>query len=103
SRLGVAELDRRRQSIPDLQLIDVRNPSEFALGTVPGAIPMPLPSLLVRLDELDPSAPTLVFCAGGYRSAIAASLLSAHGFRDVSDLLGGYTAWANHQRGLRLD
>ncbi|MDH4366291.1 MAG: rhodanese-like domain-containing protein, partial [Acidimicrobiia bacterium] len=32
-------------------------------------------------------------CAGGYRSSIAASMLRSHGFADVSDLLGGYTAW----------
>ena len=37
-----------------------------------------------------------MFCAGGYRSAIASSLLRAHGFTDVSDLLGGYTAWTAH-------
>jgi rhodanese-related sulfurtransferase len=36
----------------------------------------------------------VVFCAGGYRSSIAASLLQSHGFSDVSDLLGGYNAWA---------
>jgi rhodanese-related sulfurtransferase len=36
-----------------------------------------------------------VFCAGGYRSAIASSMLRAHGFTDVSDLLGGYTAWTS--------
>ena len=46
--------------------------------------------------QLDRDAPTVVFCAGGYRSAIASSLLRAHGFTDVSDLLGGYTAWTTH-------
>ena len=47
-----------------------------------------------RLSELDPSRPTVVYCAGGYRSSIAASTLSAAGFDDVSDLLGGYAGWA---------
>ncbi|MBI5736154.1 MAG: rhodanese-like domain-containing protein, partial [Mycolicibacterium neoaurum] len=37
--------------------------------------------------------PTVVYCAGGYRSSVAASLLRAHGFTDVSDILGGYGAW----------
>ena len=55
---------------------------------------MSLPSLLTRLDELDRDRPTVVFCAGGYRSAIASSLLRAHGFADVSDVIGGYNAWA---------
>jgi hydroxyacylglutathione hydrolase len=36
-----------------------------------------------------------VYCAGGYRSSAAASLLRANGFSDVSDILGGYTAWAH--------
>ena len=77
-------------------LIDVRNPGEVALGSIPGARHLPLPALLTSLDELDRDAPTVVFCAGGYRSAIASSLLRAHGFTDVSDLLGGYTAWTTH-------
>ena len=94
SRLSVDELAERIASVRDLVLIDVRNPGEVALGSVPGARTVSLPSLLHTLSELDPSAPTVVFCAGGYRSAIASSLLRAHGFADVSDLLGGYGAWA---------
>jgi len=94
SRLSVDALAQRMASVRDLVVIDVRNPGETALGTVPGARTIGLPELLTRLDELDPAAPTVTYCAGGYRSAIAASLLAAHGFADVSDLLGGYDAWA---------
>ena len=54
---------------------------------------MPLAALLGRIDELDPAVTTVVYCAGGYRSAIAASALSAHGFSLVADVLGGYDAW----------
>ena len=39
-------------------------------------------------------SPTVVYCAGGYRSSVAASTLRAHGFTTVADLLGGYGAWA---------
>ena len=98
SRLSAAELDARRADLPELVLIDVRNVGELEQGTIPGARHISLPALLPRLAELDPNAPTVVHCAGGYRSAIAASLLRAHGFRDVSDLIGGYTAWATMQR-----
>ena len=94
SRLSVATLQERIASVPDLQLVDVRNPGEVEHGTVPGARSVSLPSLLNRLDELDRQRPTVVFCAGGYRSAIASSLLRAHGFTDVSDVIGGYNAWA---------
>ena len=45
------------------------------------------------LIELDPTMTTVVYCAGGYRSAIAASALTAHGFTLVADVLGGYDAW----------
>ena len=99
SRLSADQLAERIRSVPDLVVIDVRNPGETALGTVPGARAISLPSLLRSLDELDPSAPTVVYCQGGYRSAIASSLLRAHGFTDVSDLLGGYEAWAARLRG----
>lgn len=94
SRLSATALAERMATVPDLQLVDVRNPGELDVGTIPGARPISLPALLRRMGELDPTAPTVVHCAGGYRSAIAASLLRAHGFTDVSDLLGGYTAWA---------
>ena len=96
SRLSADQLAQRRREVPGLVLLDVRNATETALGTIDGSINISLPALLRRIGELDPNAPTVVFCAGGYRSAIAASLLRAHGFRDVSDLLGGYSAWQTH-------
>jgi rhodanese-related sulfurtransferase len=55
---------------------------------------IPLTELRQRLDEVDLARPVVVHCAGGYRSCIAASWLRAEGAEDVSDLLGGYTAWA---------
>ena len=97
SRLSAEALAERIRTVAGLTLVDVRNPGEVALGSIAGARAISLVSLLTRLDELDRNAPTVVFCAGGYRSAIAASLLRAHGFADVSDLLGGYTAWPAHR------
>lgn len=82
-----------------IQLVDVRGPGEVATtGTVPDAVQIPLPALVGRLGELDPQRPTVVFCAGGYRSSIAASALRARGFADVSDLLGGFAAWDDGHR-----
>ena len=60
---------------------------------IPGAVNIPVGQLPDRTDELDPRRPTVVYCAGGYRSSMAASLLRQRGFADVSDVLGGYGAW----------
>jgi hydroxyacylglutathione hydrolase len=98
SRLSAAEFDERRVAVPDLVVLDVRNQGELIGGTIPGSLNISLPALLRRIDELDPTVPTVVHCAGGYRSAIAASLLRSRGFADVSDLLGGFDAWATRQR-----
>lgn len=89
-RVTMTELERWRADDPDLQIVDVRNPPETELGTVPGARTLPLPTLLDRVGDLDPDRPTVVYCAGGYRSAAAASLLRARGFETVADVLGGY-------------
>jgi hydroxyacylglutathione hydrolase len=94
SRLPAAALAERIEANADLVLIDVRNSGEVALGAVPGAAHIALPTLLDSIDGLDPQAPTVVYCAGGYRSSIAASVLRSRGFTDVSDLIGGYAAWA---------
>lgn len=93
SRLSIDKLADLRALEPALQLVDVRNPSETAQGTVPGAREVPLALLTAALDGLDRSAPVLVYCASGYRSQTAASVLLEAGFADVSDLLGGYQAW----------
>jgi DMSO/TMAO reductase YedYZ molybdopterin-dependent catalytic subunit/glyoxylase-like metal-dependent hydrolase (beta-lactamase superfamily II) len=93
SRLTIEQLAELRGLEAGLQLVDVRNPSETAGGTLLGAREIPLTVLTESLDGLDRSAPVVVYCAGGYRSQVASSVLRAAGFVDVSDLLGGYAAW----------
>ncbi len=93
SRLTPTELRQRQEELTDLQVVDVRNPGEFALGAVPDAINIPVGQLPSRVAELDPQRPTVAYCAGGYRSSVAASVLRARGFADVSDVVGGYGAW----------
>lgn len=93
SRLTTAALGERIADVPELQLVDVRNPGEAAAGMIGDAVNIPVGQLPDRLGELDPRKPTVVYCAGGYRSSMAASLLRKNGFDDVSDLLGGYNAW----------
>lgn len=95
SRLTAAELDSRRGELGDgLQIVDIRNAGEVAGGMLTDARNIPLAELRRRIDELNGDTPTVVYCAGGYRSSIAASMLRSKGFGDVSDLLGGYNAAA---------
>ena len=87
------EFEDRKADIAGMQLVDIRNPGEFALGTIEGSQPIPVGQLPGRVGELDRTAPTVVFCAGGYRSSVGASVLRQAGFDDVSDIIGGYGAW----------
>jgi len=93
SRLDVAGLRRAIEDVPNLQLVDVRQPGETEGGIINGAIKVPLTRLNEMLTTLDTDRPTIVYCAGGFRSSIAASRMIRGGFNDVSDLLGGYGAW----------
>ncbi|MBC2640816.1 rhodanese-like domain-containing protein [Rhodococcus sp. 3A] len=77
-------------------VIDIRNPGERESGVIPDAIPIPLAQLRTRIGEIPTDTPVVVHCAGGWRSSVAASLLRAHGFDQITDLVGGYTAWAAH-------
>lgn len=93
SRLTAKAFGERTAEVRGLQIVDVRNPGEAAAGMIPGAVNIPVGQLPDRVGELDAQAPTVVYCAGGYRSSVAASLLRQRGFGDVSDILGGYNAW----------
>lgn len=98
SRLTSDELAARRTEV-DPVILDVRNPGEVEGGSIPGAVAIPLARLVADVDRLDATRPTVVYCAGGYRSSVAASVLRSRGFADVSDLLGGYPAWAARRHG----
>ncbi|MFF2012375.1 rhodanese-like domain-containing protein [Streptomyces sp. NPDC058195] len=76
-------------------VVDVRTCGERqANGFIPEALHIPLSELPARTDELPADRPLVLHCAGGHRSSIAASLLRHRGVKDVSDILGGYAAWA---------
>jgi glyoxylase-like metal-dependent hydrolase (beta-lactamase superfamily II)/rhodanese-related sulfurtransferase len=94
SRLTARQLAEAQVGIPGLVVLDVRGPDERAAGCIMGSVHIPVAELPGRAGELDPAQPVVTYCAGGYRSSIAASLLRARGFADVSDLIGGYHGWA---------
>ncbi|UNO41518.1 MBL fold metallo-hydrolase [Streptomyces sp. MST-110588] len=83
----------RSKARPVVQLIDVRNPAEYAAGALPNAVNLPLATLAAQADHhLVPGDPVVLYCRSGNRSVIAASLLEARGFQDVCDIVGGYEA-----------
>lgn len=87
------QITARELSESGLPVLDVRRPAEFAGGHVPGAKNIPLAELQRRTGELDREVPLAVICAGGYRSAMAASLLARDRFANVSNVVGGTSAW----------
>jgi rhodanese-related sulfurtransferase len=74
-------------------VVDVRSEAEHAGGHIAGSLNIPLTHLDERVGEIPAGQPVAVHCEGGYRSAIAASLLQKLGRRDVHDIVGGYKAW----------
>jgi glyoxylase-like metal-dependent hydrolase (beta-lactamase superfamily II)/rhodanese-related sulfurtransferase len=88
-----ASLAAERAGASASLVLDVRTPQEREQKRIAGSIAMPLNHLGERLAELPADRPLLVYCAGGYRSSIAASLLQQHGFTQVSELAGGLAAW----------
>ncbi|HEV2148807.1 MAG TPA: rhodanese-like domain-containing protein [Longimicrobiaceae bacterium] len=74
-------------------VLDVRGAAEWEAGHLPGVPNLPVGYLADRLDEVPRDRPLVVHCQGGARSAIAASVLQAKGFRDVINLAGGYADW----------
>lgn len=90
--------DQARKLVTDnqpekLTILDVRQPNEYKRGHIPGAELIPLPELNERIKEIDPGKPTMVYCAVGGRSRVAAQMLSGNGFEQVYNLAGGFKAW----------
>lgn len=77
-----------------VQLIDVRTPEEFEIGTLPHARNIELDQLRQRLHELDPAKPVVVFCQIGVRGYLAYRILVQRGFADVRNLSGGFKTWS---------
>lgn len=79
----------------EVLVLDIREPDEFDQGHLPGAIWIPRGLLELRIEASAPDReqPILVYCAGGTRSALAAHTLAELGYRAVTSLAGGFSAW----------
>ena len=78
-------------------VLDVRARSEYDAGHIPGAVQLHAGRLTQNLDRIPRDRPVVVHCQGGARSAAAVSLLRAEGFDNITDLDGGYAAFAQEQ------
>ncbi len=76
-----------------LQIVDVRAPSEWKEGHVPGAKHLFLPELREKAGQLDKETPVAVYCDSGYRASIGTSILKQEGFRCVCNIPGSWQAW----------
>ena len=93
---GKVKIAQWRDLNPDdnsTTLLDVRTADEYALGTIPSSINIPLDSLRSRIAELPKGKPIIVNCAVGLRGYLAYRILVQHGFTDVRNLSGGFKTW----------
>jgi sulfur-carrier protein adenylyltransferase/sulfurtransferase len=94
-QMDVAELKAKIDRGDRFVLLDVREPHEYRICSIPGSVPLPLGELAKRVGELDPAAEIVVHCRSGVRSAKAAEFLKKAGFAKVSNLTGGILAWSD--------
>lgn len=93
--MNVAEFEKFIDN-PEVQILDVRTPEEFASGHIPGAVNIDVFDrnfLQEVTSKLDKSRPVAVYCRSGRRSADAAALMSKNGY-NVANLSGGILAWS---------
>lgn len=92
--ISPTEFVARRERGDDLLLLDVREPHELAIASVPGVVHIPMGQVPERLGELDPQREIVVLCRSGGRSLQVARFLESRGYGSVSNLTGGTLAWS---------
>lgn len=93
-KVEVIDWRKISQLSSDTILVDVRTADEYSLGSIPGAINIPVDELRNRLSELPKDKPIVVTCAVGLRGYLAYRILVQHGYKDVKNLSGGYKTWS---------
>lgn len=95
-QITASELKARLDGGDDIQLIDVRQPDEYAFAKIEGAKLIPLGEIMSRMNELDQTRDTVIHCKMGGRSARAIEFLRSAGYTgSLKNLAGGITAWSN--------
>lgn len=91
----MATVKQRLDAGDEMHLVDVREESEFAAGHLPGAVHLGKGVIERDIEKAipDTAAPIVLYCGGGFRSALAADNLQQMGYTDVLSMDGGYSAW----------
>jgi rhodanese-related sulfurtransferase len=92
---GVQEVKRKLESGDNFHLVDVREESEFSRGHLPGAVHLSKGVIERDIENAipDKSAPIVLYCGGGFRSALAADNLQKMGYTNVISMDGGWRDW----------
>lgn len=93
STLSVHDLKQRLDQKEKLTVLDVRTESEWNAGHIDGAIHIHGGKLQEHFGDVPCDKPVAVVCGSGYRASIAASFLQRNGYEDVSNVVGGMSAW----------
>jgi adenylyltransferase/sulfurtransferase len=93
STITATELKAMQDAGQDFLLVDVREPAEWEIIRIPGAVLIPKGDLPSRLAELPQDKPIVAYCKSGARSAESLALLKNAGFSDAQHVQGGVTAW----------
>lgn len=99
----IEDILQRKAAGDSFLLIDVREESEYTAGRIPGAIHIGKGVIERDIEEKvpDPSTPLVLYCGGGYRSALSALNLKLMGYTNVISMDGGFRGW--NDRGLEVD
>ena len=81
--------EMQQANTAEITLVDVRTPDEYSLGTIPGAVNIPLDDMRQRLGEIPTDRPVWLFCGVGLRGYLASNILKANGYSEVRNLIGG--------------
>ena len=81
---------------PKLQVLDVREPHEVQIGTIPNTIKIPMDTVPACMEELDKSIEIIVHCKSGNRSAKVCDYLIQNNFSNIKNLRGGIIAWSQY-------
>ena len=79
----------QQADLSKVTLVDVRTTDEASLGSIPGAVNIPLDDLRERMNEIPTDRPVYLFCGVGLRGYLASNILKGHGYQDVRNLIGG--------------